>query len=399
MATGDKDQSKAAWTEPLLAFCSNLLPEEDLDGLGRHLAAFGRAVRQGLGWDRLGVDLRLGSRAIAEAGDPRARERFRARLDAAGLVVTTINAFPLEAFQAPVVKAAAYRPDWSTARRQGETLALLPIVLALCPSSRVTISTVPGSYRPWYGPGNDPAVVAAAWGRWAAAAWRHHHNHGQTVVLCPEPEPRCLLETTAETAAFWSRFLATTGTAAASRALGSPERGRQAVADHLAVCYDTCHQAVGFEAPAAAIERLTAAGARPLKVQVSAAPAAETLPDRAAIAALAAMAEPRFLHQTNLETTTGLVRLDDLDGLVAAVEQHRPQRVRSHFHVPLHRPPVHPGLSSTAAEGLAAARAARRAGAWHLGVETYTWSVLADETGARDGTIAELAWLAAGLAD
>ena len=67
-----------------------------------------------------------------------------------GLRITTINAFPLQAFQADVVKDGAYRPPWPDAERCADSEALIKVVETLCPEQdTVTISTVPGTYCGW----------------------------------------------------------------------------------------------------------------------------------------------------------------------------------------------------------------------------------------------------------
>ena len=89
----------------LLAYNSNLHPAESFTDIIDSCCRFGGAVREQLGWDQLGIDLRLGLQAIAEWQEqPDLAAAGKARLADAGLVVTTINAFPLEPFQVEVVK-------------------------------------------------------------------------------------------------------------------------------------------------------------------------------------------------------------------------------------------------------------------------------------------------------
>ncbi|MBN8524741.1 MAG: hypothetical protein J0M02_05325, partial [Planctomycetes bacterium] len=243
--------------EPL-AYSTNLHAAESAGEIAQALADFAGPLRQDLGWERLGVDLRLGSAALR--GDLAALRRV---LDAHGLSAHTINGFPLRPFQAARVKEDAYLPDWSEAERLDDSLRLIDAALLLSDAAEVTVSTCPGSYRPLGPRRNDAAAFAAALGRWAATAHRRRRACGRSVVLCLEPEPWCLLETSWDVAWFWHGPLAEHGLAAAEAALdGDRAAAGAALAAHLAVCFDTCHVSLAFEDQADAVARMRAAGAR-----------------------------------------------------------------------------------------------------------------------------------------
>lgn len=388
-----------------LAYCTNLHPGEGLAELAAQIAPFVTGLRERLGWAQIGLDLRLGSRAIAEArADERLLLAFRRSLDACGAVVTSINAFPLSPFQAERVKERAYEPDWGDARRIADTLALLHIVPRLTDSPVVTISTAPGAFRDTWSSAHQPAVLAAAWGTWAGEAAQVARAGGPRCILCPEPEPWCTLPGLQSAAVFWQESIALFAVAAAAGRLGGDQQlASQAVANHLSLCLDTCHAAVRFEDGPACVRALAAAGCVPWKAQVSAAPSVDDVRSNpGAVQSLLAMAEPRFLHQTAVRDRAGqiheVVDLDALPGLLARLEG-RVAAVRSHFHIPLDREPAANGLGSTATEGLATLAALRALGGGrHISVETYTWSILGDNTKALEGTARELAWLSERLA-
>ncbi len=383
---------------PALGYSTNLHAAESLDELVRVVLPFAGELRRELNWDRLGLDLRLGQAAITDLRDGARLTDLARRCADDGLAVHTLNGFPLRAFQAARVKEQAYLPDWRSAERVDATLDLLAIALALSDEPLVTISTVPGTYKPFGIDGAAIAAIAANLGRWAAAADRAFHETGRTAVLCLEPEPWCLLENSHEVAWFWQGPLATAGAAAATTAGAD---GAAAIRRHLGVCVDTCHLSLAFEDQAAAVARMAAAGARIAKCQVSAAPEV-LLPDPAGVAALAALHEPRFQHQTAAMSAAGSVsRVVDLDGLDRALRRlPGATRVRSHFHIPLDRPPTAHGLSSTVADSVAGLRACLAQGCTHVAVETYTWSLLAaDARDVRRGTARELAWLATRVAE
>lgn len=377
-----------------LGYSTNLHAAESLAELRERLLPFARAVRRTLGWPRLGIDLRLGDLALHDLAETDALSRLRHDLDAAGLSAHTLNGFPLRAFQAPRVKEQAYLPDWTDPARLASSLRLMEAALALSDEALVTISTVPGSYRPFGPQHNDAALIARNLGQWVVAAHRTWQNTGRVAVLALEPEPWCLLETSHDVAWFWRGPLATHGLAAISEELG--DEAQAALARHLGICVDTCHLSLAFEDQAAAVQRMAEAGARIAKCQFSAAPEV-LLPDAAGVDALRALAEPRFMHQTAARSASGsLVKagdLDQLDTLLARLPNAT--LVRSHFHIPVFREPAGNGLSTTIADSLKGLAACRAHGCTHIAVETYTWSILAaDEQDARQGTVRELQYLA-----
>ena len=375
-----------------IGYSTNLHAAESLEELLGRMIPFAAAVRDGLGWDHLGVDLRLGDRALADLATPAAQARFRRMLDHHRLAAHTVNGFPLREFQAARVKEEAYRPDWTETERLQSSLRLLEVTLALSDDELVTISTVPGSYRPFGPAHNDPRIIAANLGRWAAAAHRVFLATGRTAVLALEPEPWCLLENSHDVAWFWHGPLAEQGIAAASAEVGSD--GAAAVARHLGVCVDTCHLSLAFEDQAAAVARMAAAGARIAKCQFSAAPEViNPARDAAGVATLQALAEPRFMHQTAARSASGsLVKISDLDQLDVLLRRlPNATAVRSHFHIPVFRQPTTHGLSTTVVDSAAGLVACRSHGCTHIAVETYTWSILAaNEQDACTGTIREL---------
>jgi hypothetical protein len=384
---------------PPLGYSSNLHAAETVADLERVLAEFTGEVRRRLGWERIGLDLRLGSTAIREMSlDATALTRLRRALDRAGASAHSLNAFPLRPFQAAVVKADAYRPDWTEDERTNDTIAIIPIALALSDDAFITVSTVPGSYRPFGAAKNDHVAIATNLGRFAGHAAKAKHANGRTVVLCLEPEPWCTLETSHDTVAFWRGPLATAGVAAAAAVLdGDEAAARTAVAEHLALCFDTCHFSLAFEDQRAAADRLIAAGVPLGKCQFSAAPEVrDPHRDAAGVAALRRLAEPRFMHQTAATSASGsLSKVEDLDQLDTCLARlPNATAVRSHFHIPVDRDPQAGGLSSTIADSRLGLAACLAHGCRHISVETYTWSILAsEERDALAGTVRELSAL------
>ncbi|MGX1472894.1 UNVERIFIED_CONTAM: hypothetical protein RKD50_001702 [Streptomyces canus] len=363
-----------------LAYCTNVHPAETLDGVLAQLTRYAEPVRHRLGTDRLGVGLWLSRPAVTELTTERgAVARLRGELDARGLEVVTLNAFPYRGFHDRAVKKSVYRPDWSEPARLEHTLDCARLLAALLPddAARGSVSTLPLAWRePWTTHRADRVnrhLDRLAQGLAALAA-----DTGRPVRVGFEPEPGCVIENTAQAA----RLLADVD----PRWLG--------------VCLDTCHTAVGFEDAPTACARLGAAGLPVVKAQVSCALAVDDPQDPAARAALWEFAEPRFLHQTRESLRGRLLAVDDLpDALGGALPGAGPWRV--HFHTPLHATP-RPPLRSTEHELLAALETLVGGPAAltdHLEVETYTWSVLpggtgpgARQHGLADGIADELAW-------
>ncbi|WBB92137.1 metabolite traffic protein EboE [Verrucosispora sp. WMMC514] len=383
-----------------LGYCTNVHPAEDLAGIVAQLDRYAVPVRETLGADPLGLGLWLAAPVAAElAADPAARRRLRTELTVRGLEVVTLNGFPYAAFQAPVVKGAVYRPDWTTDDRLGYTLDLARVLADLLPDDAVrgSVSTLPLAWRaPW-----DRSHAEAARRRLdqlASGLAAVERETGRPVRVGFEPEPGCVVESTPQAVA----------------ALSGMDT------DRLGICLDLAHLACAWEEPAAALERLAVAGLPVVKVQVSA--ALEATDPAGDAAALRRWVEPRFLHQTRsagCATATGSASTaaigalpaagngaaptagpgladpadpgwaaDDLDVALAAA---LPGPWRVHYHVPLHAPPE-PPLGSTLPvlrAALAALFTGPDAGCDHLDVETYTWGVL--PAARRPRTDAELA--------
>ena len=194
---------------------------------------------------------------------------------------------------------------------------------------------------------------------------------GQTIRLAIEPEPCCVLETTAETVSFFRRL----------RDRAANERALEAVERHLGVCYDVCHQSVEFEDVAESIASLAREGIRINKVHITCAlqvtnPGANS----AAREALAQFVEPRYLHQTFARSPSGDVRrVLDLTTELARTppaEFASADCWRIHFHVPVDAEQIGPLETTRADLKIALDAVTKLAYAPHLEVETYTWNVL-----------------------
>lgn len=380
-----------------LGYCLNVHPTQTFADVRAALLGPVREIRRRLCPDKpFGVGLRLSAEAAATAG---VAAELAAIFAGEGFEAFTMNGFPYGRFHGAPVKEAVYEPDWTTPERVAYSLSLAETMTALIPPGALaTISTVPGGYAPRVR--GREAAVAEGLLQAVAGLVRLEQETSRTVALALEPEPWCLLESTADAVAFFGGYLFTDAAALRLGALAGLTAAEAAAAlpRHLGLCLDVCHMAVNFEKPEESLAALATAGIPIHKVQLSAALRIARVDD-AARARIAAFREDVYLHQTVARAADGTVRrfvdlpqaLDGADG--------QDEEWRIHFHVPVFAEPE-PPLDSTrgALERLLAIHRDRPV-APHLEVETYTWNVLpAEACGAGamsivDGIERELRWV------
>lgn len=356
-----------------LAYCTNVHPAEDLEGVIAQLDGCARLVRKELDVPVLGVGLWLAN-TLADrlANSAVALNRLKNALDRNGLEVVTLNGFPYAGFHDRVVGKKVYKPDWTEVARLDYTLDLVKVLGQLLPADATygSISTLPLAWR-------------TPWNRIRDAAARDAFNRleirlaqvatqGPRIRVAIEPEPGCVLEMIPQ-AAHWL----------------TPYSGQSLIG----LCLDTCHLAVQFEQPSDAFAVLARAGVEVVKSQVSAALHVPDPEDPQARELLKEFAEPKFLHQTREYGGPGI---DDLD-LIDELSGHASWRV--HFHVPVHAAPRPPLTSTTDVleDSLRHLVGGAHPLTHHLESETYTWSVLPsapqNQQELAEGIAGELAWL------
>lgn len=360
-----------------LCYCTNVHACRSAADVPRMLDTYALPVRQRAGFE-IAVGLWLPAMAVDEVlASPAGRGSLRRELDDRGLTCHTLNAFPHGDFHGRRVKEQVYLPDWSDPRRLEYTLACAALLAALLPpGAEGSISTLPLGFKLLPRPDGFHDAAVAQLLAVARRLAELRETTGRVVRLAIEPEPFCELETTAETLAFFARLRE------AADAAGCGPAARE----HLAICYDVCHQAVEFEDAASAIGDIVAAGIRIAKVHVSCAVQLDDPADAAARAALARHAEPRYLHQTFARTADGRVlrEIDLSAGLAIAPPEEwlRARCWRTHFHVPVDAERIGPlGTTRGDLRAALAALVAHRLEP-HLEVETYTWPVLPGVTAA-----------------
>jgi len=347
-----------------LAYCSNVHPADDLDGVAAQLERYTARVRAKLDVPVLGIGLWVAAPAVADAA---AADRLADQLQRLSLEVVTLNGFPYKAFHADVVKRDVYWPHWAQDDRREYTLGLARLLAKLLPDDVAdgSISTLPLGWREgWDDATQDAALRALA--DLAVELEEIEHATGKKIRLALEPEPGCTVETIAQ----------------ACDAIGG------LAPDWIGVCLDACHLAVQFEDPVEAVALLAAKNVPIVKTQVSSAlrvPSPGTPEGREL---LARFDEPKFLHQVRECVNSHVEGTDDLpEALAGALPAQREWRV--HFHVPVNT------AEHTTQDELSATLAALAGGAApltrHFEVETYTWSVMRDAPRDDEGLVAGLA--------
>jgi sugar phosphate isomerase/epimerase len=346
-----------------LAYCSNVHPADDLDGVAQQLERYAARVRERLDVPVLGVGLWVAAPAL----NPDAAQRLSSHLDRLGLEVVTLNGFPYRAFHAPVVKRDVYWPHWAQDSRREYTLGLAELLAVLLPAGieEGSISTLPLGWRE----GWDDAAQAAALAALADLASdleALHARSGKRIRVALEPEPGCTVETIAQ--------------ACDALAGLAPE--------WIGVCLDACHLAVQFETASDAVARLRDSGVSIVKTQVSSALRVPEPSSAEGRELLARFDEPRFLHQVRECVNSHVEGVDDLpEALSGALPGEREWRV--HFHVPVN------SSEHTTQDELGETLAALAGGSSpltrHFEVETYTWSVMRDAPTDDEGLVAGLA--------
>jgi len=229
---------------------------------------------------------------------------------------------------------------------------------------------VPGSFKEFIRPGTATAQRGAICRHLRLCSdhlERLRDRTGRDLHLGLEPEPLGLFETSGETVAFFEELV---------DGLGAEARGR--LLQNVGVNYDTCHLAVEFEEPSAAIGALLSAGIRISKIHLSS--ALRLQPTKEAVGRLAAFEDGVYLHQVVVSDGERVIRrFKDLPEAFAWHETTLDpgKEWRVHFHVPIHSHPE--ALFADTREhisGLLSLMGQSPGWCRHFEMETYTWEVM-----------------------
>ncbi len=369
-----------------LTYCTNIHPSHGWDDVQASLRRYAPPLKARFAPDApFGIGLRLSGVESRELLEGDRLERFREFLEDEGLYVAIINGFPYGPFHDQPVKANVHAPDWRDPERVAYTLRLVEILAALLPPGMEGgISTSPLSYTTWVDASDEATwdLLVRHLVQVAAAMARVRQEQGKLIHLDIEPEPDGLLGDFASLADFYEQRLLPKGAPLLAEEMGIPEaEARGCLLEHLRVCFDACHIAVGYEDPAAILDRYAGLGIRVGRVQVSSALKVHLPEDAAAreetARALERFADATYLHQVIQRNRDGtFVSYPDLPDALPQIGNPDAVEWRIHFHVPVFVE-GYESFGSTQEDLRAVLALAReRCLTPYLEIETYTWDVL-----------------------
>lgn len=369
-----------------LTYCTNVHPGLSWAEVLDNLEEFIPPLKARFAPDRpFGIGLRLSNADTLGLLEDDNLAGFIEWLSDHGCYVSTMNGFPYGPFHQTTVKEHVHAPDWRTDERVDYTLRLITILSAILPAGEVGgISTSPLSYKGWVERDDRGAWETMTWNvlRIAEHLIRLKQATGQVIHLDIEPEPDGLLGSMAELIGYMREWLLPLGVRSLSDRLGiSLNQAQDELLEHIRVCFDTCHVALGYEDPRLVLDRFDDLGIKIGKIQVSSAlkvdlpPAGdERIPFEVA---LEQFDEPTYLHQVIQRNYDGrLVRFPDLPAAMPLIQDEVAAEWRVHFHVPIfvEQYSTFGSTQETILETLALVK--ERGFTDQLEIETYTWDVL-----------------------
>jgi hypothetical protein len=371
-----------------LAYCTNIHRGETWAETLASLQNYTLAVREKVcPHQPFAIGLRLGERAAVELSDRDTLLEFHRWLGKNACYVFTINGFPYGQFHGTRVKEQVYRPDWTSPERVAYTNLLFNLLAELLPAGVAgSVSTLPGSFKEFHPSAEALKTIRQNIWRTVEHIARVSEKTGRQLHLGLEPEPLCLLESSAETIHAFDHFRAE-----------HPNDPR--LDAHLGVNYDTCHFAVEFEEPQNALPCLVNHGIKISKIHLSS--ALKVVPTPEVREALKQFSDDVYLHQVVARDEAGNRTIfrdlpDALNLHPSSFILHPSAEWRIHFHVPLHAPAAPPFQNTNDhLLGVLDLLAENPQLCSHLEMETYTWEVLPPELKSQnvvDQLAAEYEW-------
>lgn len=372
-----------------LTYCTNIHPGENwMD----HFAAIREnfpMIKEKISPEiRMGLGLRLSNEASIELIKKENLAEFKQWLKECDTYVFTMNGFPYGGFHNTIVKDKVHTPDWTTVERVDYSLRLFHILSALLPEDMDGgVSTSPLSYRLWFNSKDSLEDCRQK----ATENIIHvienliqiHKSTGKLLHLDIEPEPDGVLETGEEFIDWFENDLLRIGIPVIKEKLKvSRQHAEDLIKEHLRLCYDVCHFAIGYEPHKKIINEVLRRGIKVGKIQISAALKCKMNErDRKSIRLnFEKFNERTYLHQVVAKVSGGnLLRYPDLPQALNEIENPLVKEWRAHFHVPIFAKSFD-ALSSTQEE-IKEVLALQKEHPFtnHLEVETYTWDVLPAE--------------------
>jgi hypothetical protein len=352
-----------------------------------------------------GIGLRLANAASLELRKQENLEAFQQWLGENDCYVFTMNGFPYGSFHHSVVKDNVHAPDWLTSDRVSYTIRLAQIMAVLLPEGvDGGISTPPLTYKFWHKEEDLESVYQNATLNLLQVVdqlIQIKNTTGKLIHIDIEPEPDGLLGDGKQFLQWYVQYLLPIGITYLEDKYGYNEDTAAAIIrEHIQICYDVCHFAVGYEDHFHMIEELRALGIKTGKIQISAAlkaPLSDNIESRQpVIDAFKKFDEPVYLHQVVAATKNGeLLRYPDMPPALADAHNPEVMEWRAHYHVPIFI--QHYGVLQSTQRDIEQVLNihAENMMTFHLEVETYTWEVLPEEMRLplTESIIREMEWV------
>jgi hypothetical protein len=163
-----------------------------------------------------------------------------------------MNGFPYGGFHHTKVKDQVHAPDWTTNERVSYTIRLFHILEELLPENMEGgISTSPLSYKYWHEAGRQHEVFEKTTENILQVIEQLIQikiKTGKLLHLDIEPEPDGLLESGPEFFDWYENYLLPMGETFLQKQRGyTPAESVHEIKEHMQLCYDVCHFAVGYE--------------------------------------------------------------------------------------------------------------------------------------------------------
>ena len=354
----------------------------------------------------MGMGLRLSNEASIELIRKENLSEFKKWLKDQDAYVFTMNGFPYGGFHRTIVKDQVHTPDWTTEERVEYSLRLFHILTALIPEGMDGgVSTSPLSYRLWFATQEQTSkardIATKNIIRVIESLIQIHQSTGKLLHLDIEPEPHGLLETGNEFIEWFENDLLPTGIPVIKSKLNvSGRKAEDLIKEHLRLCYDVCHFAIGYEPHQSVISDIERRGIKIGKIQISAALKAKMSASESARKSVGQnfekFNEPVYLHQVVAKTRDGkLLRYPDLPEALRDKDNPSVNEWRAHFHVPIFAEKF--DLLSSTQDEITEVLSLQKKEPFtnHLEIETYTWEVLPQglRLPLQDSIIRELEWV------
>lgn len=390
----------------LLTYCTNIHAGESwtdhFAALRQNVPAIKKRISPGASF---GIGLRLSHQASLELEKPEMLQTFKQWLADEDCFVFTMNGFPYGGFHRTKVKDQVHAPDWTTTERVSYTIRLFNILKELLPEGMEGgISTSPLSYKYWKEEGQQADVLKSTTKNILQVVEhliRIKSTTGKHLHLDIEPEPDGTLGNGPEFFDWYEQYLLPMGKEYLTKQSGyTAEQSAEAIRDHLQLCYDVCHFAVGYEDHAAVVQKLRERNIKVGKIQISAALKAALPAEQSkrepVIQAFRQFNESTYLHQVVARQQDGSFKqYPDLPEALADAANPSTTEWRSHFHVPLFISDY--GLLQSTQSDIKDVLTlhASKSFTHHLEVETYTWEVLPEamKLPQSESIIREMEWV------